>query len=263
MLSPCLFPLDLTLLGLRYTLADELEIRPYRLIRQYMALPEFQFLPLNTLCCPTVLSSKTTIIIYLIDDSRPPHQVPHWPAFSTWWSSRRNLVGPYQEKTDTVYITVDVACGMAGIPFYWIGPFVLWVARWLFPLPYICLIDNDCAPVALFEMQELDNLLLPLPTRDTLLTGGTPAAPGLLLVTEPNFELNAGMVIAAPAEHPSPLSAEGVADSASLVPNLVQGLLACCLQLLGTTQPPSNPTAAASSGLLLTPLLGSENAYIA
>ena len=202
--------------------------------------------------------------IYLVVDSRAPHNVSHWPAFCAWWSSRRNLVGPYQEATDLCYIIADSDSGLSNIPFYWIGPFVLWVARYLYPKPTICLIDNDCVPTALFEMRELDCLLLPLPTPYTLLHGGVPNAPGMILVTEQHFELNAGMVIVAPT---SPLTADlwrqydtnfmgPTGGTMSLSGHLTDLLLRSRIQLLGSTCPPANPTQAASSGLLLTPLLG-------
>ena len=205
--------------------------------------------------------------IYLVVDSRAPSNVSHWPAFCTWWSSRRNLVGPYQEATDLCYIIADSDSGLSNIPFYWVGPFVLWVARYLYPKPTICLIDNDCVPTALFEMRELDCLLLPLPTPYTLLHGGVPNAPGMILVTEQHFELNAGMVIVAPSDHTSPLTADlwhqyeptlmgPTGGTMSLSRHLTDLLLRSRIQLLGSTCPPANPTQAASSGLLLTPLLG-------
>ena len=56
--------------------------------------------------------------IYLVVDSRAPHNVSHWPAFCAWWSSRRNLVGPYQEATDLCYIIADSDSGLSNIPFY-------------------------------------------------------------------------------------------------------------------------------------------------
>ena len=96
----------------------------------------------------------------------------------------------------------------------------------IFPHPYICLIDNDCAPTVLFEMQELSLFC----ARDTLLRGSTPNAPGLALVTEPHFELNAGMLIAAPAEHTSPLH-----DVDSLPHQLAAEITQLPLRMLGST----------------------------
>ena len=178
--------------------------------------------------------------IYLVVDSRAPHNVSHWPAFCAWWSSRRNLVGPYQEATDLCYIIADSDSGLSDIP-----------------------------PTALFEMRELDCLLLPLPTPYTLLHGGVPNAPGMILVTEQHFELNAGMVIVAPSEHTSPLTADlwhqydpalmgPTGGTMGLSRHLADLLLRSRIQLLGSTYPPANPTQAASSGLLLTPLLGTR-----
>ena len=41
-------------------------------------------------------------MVYLIVDNRDPGEVPYWPAFEKWWLSRRQLVGPHQEKTDVL-----------------------------------------------------------------------------------------------------------------------------------------------------------------
>ena len=100
-------------------------------------------------------------------------------------------------------------------------------------------------------MHELDNLLLPLlPTPRTLIRGGVPDAPGLISVTEHHFELNAGMTIAAPSEHSSPLTQHISPDDAGAVASLTQQLQKHREFFL------SDFVAAACSGLLLTPQLG-------
>ena len=91
----------------------------------------------------------------------------------------------------------------------------------------------------------------------------------MILVTEQHFELNAGMVIVAPSEHTSPLTADlwhqydpalmgPTGGTMGLSRHLADLLLRSRIQLLGSTYPPANPTQAASSGLLLTPLLGTR-----
>ena len=51
-------------------------------------------------------------MVYLIVDNRGPDEVEHWPAFAQWWSSRRALIGPQQEKTDILWVqaVILMAC---------------------------------------------------------------------------------------------------------------------------------------------------------
>ena len=97
---------------------------------------------------PGQISSKRCCI-----DNRQPTNVPHWPPFCAWWTSRRELKGPAEEATDIVWITATDQ--LDTIPYYWTGPLLLSIARWMFPSCHIALIDNDCVPLALFEMQDL------------------------------------------------------------------------------------------------------------
>ena len=94
-------------------------------------------------------------MVYLIVDNRTPTEVTHWPAFASWWSSRRNLVGPQEELTEVLWICADRESGLREVPYYWAGVFVLEAARFLFPKQHFGLIDNDCVPVTLFEFQDL------------------------------------------------------------------------------------------------------------
>ena len=97
-------------------------------------------------------------MIYLIVDNRKPEAVPHWPAFATWWASRRCLVGPQEEATDVLWVCADRTTGLHKVPYYWAGVFVLEAARFLYPKQHFALIDNDCVPVTLFEVQDLIEL---------------------------------------------------------------------------------------------------------
>ena len=128
---------------------------------------------------------------------------------------------------------------------------MLCIARWLFPSCHIALIDNDCIPLSLFEITDLLKLSQQLPEWRTLIEGDddSPIQIGMLLVTEPHFEHNAGLVI-------SPASDLFAPDLSAPVDKLSEQFLACLAEFLNTSQPPSNPTAAATSGLLHTPLLG-------
>ena len=94
-------------------------------------------------------------MIYLIVDNRQPEAVPHWPAFAAWWASRRCLVGPQEEATEVLWVCADATTGLHKIPYYWAGVFVLEAARFLYPAQHFALIDNDCVPVTLFEVQDL------------------------------------------------------------------------------------------------------------
>ena len=94
-------------------------------------------------------------MICLIVDNRQPDAVPHWPAFAAWWASRRCLVGPQEEATDVLWVCADATTGLHKIPYCWAGVFVLEAARFLSPAQHFALIDNDCAPVTVFEVQDL------------------------------------------------------------------------------------------------------------
>ena len=76
-------------------------------------------------------------MLYLIVDNRMPEAVSHWPAFASWWASRRKLVGPQEEMTDVLWVCADAETGLRGIPYYWAGVFVLEAARFLFPKQHL------------------------------------------------------------------------------------------------------------------------------
>ena len=88
------------------------------------------------------------------------------------------------------------AHGLREVPYYWAGVFVLEAARFLFPKVHFGLVDNDCVPVTLFEMQDLI-ALAENQFRWTDLTGyrADPdfvnSKPGMLLFTEAHLEYNA------------------------------------------------------------------------
>ena len=187
--------------------------------------------------------------IYLIVDNRQPTNVPHWPPFCAWWTSRRELKGPAEEATDVVWITATDQ--LDTIPYYWTGPLLLSISRWMFPSCHIALIDNDCVPLALFEIQDLLNLSQQLPEWHSLLeeTPETPPQIGMILVTEPHFEHNAGLVI-------SPASGRIAPNLTLPVEQISEQFQTCLTEFLASSTPPNNPTEAATTGLLHTPLLG-------
>ena len=195
-------------------------------------------------------------MIYLIVDNRTPTDVPHWPAFAAWWASRRCLVGPQEEATDILWVCADATTGLHKVPYYWAGVFVLEAARFLYPAQHFALIDNDCVPVTLFEVQDLLQLAHQQHQWVDLIgcarsESSSCAGIGMLLFTEAHLEYNAGLVISIGnrSKH-SPLEYDTTASA--LAKNLQAGRLA----LVSRARPPVNPSDTAISGTMFTPFVG-------
>ena len=217
-------------------------------------------LPNMTAIIHTLMLHRELIVgnhmIYLIVDNRSPAEVPHWPAFATWWASRRCLVGPQEEATEVLWVCADATTGLHKIPYYWAGVFVLEAARFLYPAQHFALIDNDCVPVTLFEVQDL----LPLAHQQhqwTDLIGcarpesHSSSGIGMLLFTEAHLEYNAGLVISiGNRQKSSPMEHEHSAVA------LAKSLQACRLALVSRAKAPINPSEAAINGTLFTPFVG-------
>ena len=161
-------------------------------------------LPDMTAIIHTLMLHRELIVrdhmIYLIVDNRSPAEVPHWPAFAAWWASRRCLVGPQEEATEVLWVCADATTGLHKIPYYWAGVFVLEAARFLYPAQHFALIDNDCVPVTLFEVQDLLQLAHQQHQWIDLIGCARPVSRsssgiGMLLFTEAHLEYNAGLVI--------------------------------------------------------------------
>ena len=195
-------------------------------------------------------------MVYMIVDNRAPEEVGHWPAFAQWWEARRALVGPQQERTDILWVQATHANGLRAIPCYWAGVFVLEAARFLFPKVHFGLIDNDCAPVTLFEVQDLIALAEnQFKWPDLIGYRADPdlarSKPGMLLFTEAHLEYNAGLVISIGSPNrPSPI------ESTSTAEDLAEELEDYRQQLLAMAAPPECPTEASQGGSLFTPLIG-------
>ena len=195
-------------------------------------------------------------MIYLIVDNRTPADVPHWPAFAAWWASRRCLVGPQEEATDILWVCADATTGLHKIPYYWAGVFVLEAARFLYPAQHFALIDNDCVPVTLFEVQDLLQLAHQQHQWVDLIgcvrsESSSCAGIGMLLFTEAHLEYNAGLVISIGnrSKH-SPLEYETTAVA------LAKSLQERRLALVSRARPPVNPSDTAISGTMFTPFVG-------
>ena len=194
--------------------------------------------------------------VYLIVDSRLPHLVDYWPAFQPWWTSREQIVGPHKEVTRLVWYHVNAQSGVQYVPHIWAGVFVLLVARFLFPSIHIALVDTDCVPVSLFEIEDLILLSkLQMSAHNTSTPpGGVSASdqptPGMILFSEEFHDINAGLVVS--IGDPTAASI----DLSMPVEDLEHVLLASRDVLLASSAPSQPPTAMLRQGTLLTPFLG-------
>ena len=155
--------------------------------------------------------------------------LPHWPAAAAWWHSRLQLIGPNQEKTELLFFPACEQTGLHRVHPTWAVTFALAALVAMFPGTNFILLDSDCLPVSLFEAADLwrEGYLTRFPPE----TGKTlpkthPLHPkqvyvrdprvvytqqeanestvgqGVLLVTEPFSELNAGLIVIFGSSHP-------------------------------------------------------------
>ena len=166
--------------------------------------------------------------VYVLVDNRdltnldhPEPSLQHWPAVAAWWSSRACMLGPAQERCD--------------------GTFVLAALCLVFPGLHIVLLDSDCVPVTLFEVEDLwqeAQRLQPngfpgatttsscagdlnLDSTDQTPAPKVPKEQGVILVTEHNAEVNAGFVVLRGSKH-DPLLLEADWQSIPLGPGDMQ-----------------------------------------
>ena len=170
--------------------------------------------------------------VYVLVDNRdltnldnPEPSLQHWPAVAAWWSSRACMQGPAQELCDVVYFPISQASGLHLVHPTWAGTFVLAALCLVFPGLNIVLLDSDCVPVTLFEVedlwqeaQRLQHSGFPGPVPTSSCAGGlnldqadqtplpkSPKEQGVILVTEHNAEVNAGFVVLRGSNHAPPL----------------------------------------------------------
>ena len=172
--------------------------------------------------------------VYVLVDNRdltnldnPDPSLQHWPAVAAWWSSRARMQGSGGELCDVVFFPVGQASGLHMVHHTWAGTFVLAALCLVFPGLHIVLLDSDCVPVTLFEVEDLWREALrlqhsgfagPVPTSSW--AGGLNsdqvdqmALPdrkpqGVILVTEHNAEVNAGFAVLQGSNHAPPLREE-------------------------------------------------------
>ena len=114
-----------------------------------------------------LLSQRTSFLpyhtIYLVTDNRDLQAdevqttpgLAHWPKVAAWWQERIRYVGPYGELTTVVFVHISEDTGLDRVHPTWAGTYVLDACVFLFPSINFGLIDSDCVPVTLFEVQEL------------------------------------------------------------------------------------------------------------
>ena len=172
--------------------------------------------------------------VYVLVDNRdltnldnPDPSLQHWPAVAAWWSSRARMQGSARELCDVVYFPISQASGLDLVHPTWAGTFVLAALCVVFPGLHIVLLDSDCVPVTLFEVedlwqeaQRLQHCGFPGPVPTSSWAGGlnsdqvdqtTPPKPkeqGVILVTEHNAEVNAGFAVLRGSNHAPPLLEE-------------------------------------------------------
>ena len=103
-----------------------------------------------------------TVYIY-VDDRLlgDVHQRPDfWPLFSPWIKARCAHLGPYREHTTAIHVPIGAITGLNRVHFTWAGTFVLEAFVYLFASKNFILIDTDCVPTSLFEVEELARLML-------------------------------------------------------------------------------------------------------
>ena len=160
---------------------------------------------------------------------RQDPSLPHWPAAARWWHSRLKLIGPHKEKTELLLFPISATTGLHHVHPTWAGTFVLAALVAMFPGLNFVLLDSDCLPVTLFEVEDLwtEAFLARFPAHSD---GGIPQAhplpaftrfrtdpqvvytqhrvcstrmgQGALVVTEPHSELNAGLIVISRSSHP-------------------------------------------------------------
>ena len=166
----------------------------------------------------------------LADHTTRDPGLPHWLAAVAWWESRLQMTGPMGEHTELCFFPASEATGLANVHPTWAGTFVLAALGASFPGKHFFLIESDCLPVTLFEAFDLwqeayltrfplgaeESRKTPHPllhhqrfqhdcyVRDTREgTSHQKIGQGVILVTEPHAELNAGFVGLFASSHPA------------------------------------------------------------
>ena len=166
----------------------------------------------------------------LADHAARDPGLPHWQAAVAWWESRLQMTGPMGERTELCFFPASEHTGLHNVHPTWAGTFVLAALGASFPGKHFFLLDSDCLPVTLFEAFDIwqeayltrfplgaeESRKLPHPllqyqrfqhdcyVKDTREgTSHQKMGQGVVLVTEPHAELNAGFVGLFASKHPA------------------------------------------------------------
>ena len=176
-------------------------------------------------------------------------------AYTPWIHARCSMVGPLGEKTASFFLPISIETGLSHVHYTWAGPLALEVLVFLFPAINWILIDTDCVPTSLFEVDELVKISMSqsdwenLPDREDSYILKQKAS-AVLLFTEYQAEYNAGLVIIAAGER---ARNQGLDKSPE---QLIQELHLSRVSFIKTSKYPADATDAVMSGFLTSPLLG-------
>ena len=185
-----------------------------------------------------------------------PRQCPNiWGLFCPWLLARCSYLGPFQEITTAIHVPIDASSGLDKVHFTWAGTFVLEALVYLFPDKHIILIDADCVPTSLFEVEELVRVTQ---THLEQATGVEPNSirgtrkpackSAVFLCSEAKAEINAGVIIVTNCRLQRPHVATVSAAS------MAKGLLSSRQAYVRSSHPSPDVDQLASSGLLWTPM---------
>ena len=176
-------------------------------------------------------------------------------AYTPWLHARCSMVGPLGERTASFFLPIAIETGLSHVHYTWAGPLALEVLVFLFPAINWILIDTDCVPTSLFEVDELVKISMPqsdwenLPDKEDSHICKE-KAPAVLLFTEYQAEYNAGLVIIAAGERDKNQGLDKSPDA------LIQELHLSRVSFIKTSKYPEDATDAVMSGLLTSPLFG-------
>ena len=196
--------------------------------------------------------------VYVYVDNRPladPNQCPNfWGRFCPWLLARCSYLGPFQEITTAIHVPIDASSGLDKVHFTWAGTFVLEAMVYLFPDKHIILIDADCVPTSLFEVEELVRMTQSCVDQATGVEAHSirgnrkPACKSaVFLCSEARAEINAGMIIVTSCQLPRP-------HLVSVPDTMAKGLLGSRQAYVRSSDPSPDVDQLASSGLLWTPM---------
>ena len=157
-----------------------------------------------------------------------------------------------------VWYHIKNQSGVQYVPHIWAGVFVLLVARFLFPSINIALVDTDCVPVSLFEIEDLILLSkLQMSAHSTSTPpGGVSASdqptPGMIFFQMSFTTLTQALSLASATPLPPALTCRRP------LRDLERVLLARRDAFLASSAPSQPPTSMLRQGTLLTPFLGTQ-----